>query len=106
MKRKKSKFKQMRNSPDNAYFVLRQENIIAQGKVVLWSYKQEYPYLVYKDISGKICVNTSFDKNDKDEYICCKYYTRILANSMTEYNAMSKENFEKTVYGAWMDGAR
>ena len=72
----------------------------------MWSFKQEYPYLVYRAQSGEIRVNTYFNEKSDNEYECCKYYDRHLSNSMEEYERLSKEEFENQVYGSWMDGAR
>ena len=91
---------------DSAYFTVKKEDVIDEGTITLWESEHVYPYLVYQNDSEAVLVNTSFEKNEIDDFVCCKYYTRRLADSIDSYKQLTKEQFEQTVYGAWMDGAR
>lgn len=91
---------------NNDWFIVKVENYIDKGIVTLWSFKQDYPYLVYRAQSGEVRVNTYFKEKSENEYECCKYCDRLLTNSIEEYERLSKKDFESQVYGSWMDGAR
>ena len=85
---------------------VKKENVVDEGCITLWSSGHIYPYLVYKVSSGEIYVNTHFYQVEDGEYVCYRNYTRLLTRSMDEYKNITQKYFEKTVYGAWMDGAR
>ena len=85
---------------------VKKENVVDEGSITLWSSGHIYPYLVYKVSSGKIYVNTHFYQVEDGEYVCYRNYTRLLTRSMDEYKNITQKYFEKTVYGAWMDGSR
>ncbi len=91
---------------DNAYFIVKKEFVITEGSITLWKNEHTYQYLVYRNDNHEIYVNTSFKKNDAGEFVCCRDYTRLLADSVDSYKILTKEQFEKIVYGSWMDGAR
>ncbi len=87
-------------------FIVKSEDVLDKGTVTLWSFKQEYPYLVYRAANSTVHVNTDFHLQSNQTFLCVRQYDRFLADSLEAYQNISKEDFEATVYGAWMDGAR
>lgn len=91
---------------NDSFFIVNKLHVIDKGSITLWSFKHEYPYLVYRTMSGEIRVNTCFKELDLNTYECCKWYDRHLSDNVKEYEKISPEYFESQVYGSWMDGAR
>lgn len=67
---------------------------------------QKYICLIFwKDEQIYMTVDT-FYKDDDNCYLCCKYYTSVIAKSMDDYNSMPEEKFVLKAYNTWMTGAR
>ena len=59
----------------------------------------------WKDEQIYMTVDT-FYKDDDNCYLCCKYYTSVIAKSMDDYNSIPEEKFVLKAYNTWMTGAR
>lgn len=61
--------------------------------------------IFWKDAKIFMTVDEFYKKEDNC-YLCCKYYTSVIADSLDDYNTMPEEKFISKAYNTWMSGAR
>ncbi len=85
------------------YFTIHRNKVIETGMTT--PPRGRHEYIIYETKTGEIRVNTYFRIKD-DQYKCCRYYDRHIADSYEEYKKLSHDIIESQAYGSWMDGAR